>query len=350
MKLMKTAYKKNDVYGLGNAIVDILSFVPDDFLNKVDLKHNTFILSDSNKQSEILKYLEEHNIELRAGGSVANSIWNLMLCGAKVCYSGKYSNDVHGLFFSNEFLENGIILGAPISKTNLGPTGTCIVLTTPDTQRTMSTHLGVSSKFSVDDINFDLIKNSHYLLCEGYLFTENEARKALFEATEFAKNNNVKVAFSLSDTFVVEAFKNECLTFIKNFCDLIFCNINELKALYKTNSDNIEITNESCLNNLSEIVTRAFVTNSDEGCYTIENKEIKHVSGYKVKAIDATGAGDAFAGGALYYLTNEEDDMNGAAIFANKMGSKVVQIHGARLHHEQIKDILKFEEKNVRAK
>ncbi len=332
---------KYNVFGLGNAIVDIIAFVSEDFLHETGLSHGSMTLTDTKKQGEILALLQNHNLELRAGGSASNTIWTLMLCGAKVSYTGKFSNDPNGFFFAKEFRDNGITIGAQVAPYEEGPTATCIVLTTPDTQRTMSTHLGVSTQLSQSDIDFDLVERSVYFYCEGYLLADSKNREACFAVAEFAKKKNIKIALSFSDTFITENFREHCLEFSRLYADVTFCNMQEMNSLLETPIDSKKLI-EKNLAHLAELVPRAFVTHSDDGCWIVENKEYRHVHGEKVKAIDSNGAGDAFAGGALYILSQEKDkdDVIKAGTLGNKMGAAVVQVHGARIPKEKINKLL----------
>ena len=323
-----------DVFGLGNGIVDTISFIEDSFLEKLpfSLPRGVMTLSDSKKQDIILRALKESSyaVEMRSGGSAANTIWALMLCGAKTCYSCKLGKDSQGAFYLREFEKSGIAFPVPPLEHSHGPTGTCIVLTTPDTQRTMSTYLGLSTELGPDDIDIELLRSARYVYCEGYLWTGEKTRAACLKAMEEAKKAGIPVAFSCSDPFVVKNYRSDFKKIIEeeNYCDIVFCNLEEALALYEVEKV------EDCLAHTKKGNKTFFISHSKEGCFVSYDQKDRRVPGFSVKAIDSNGAGDAFAGGALFALLQGASPFN-AARFANYLGSEVVSIAGARLPKEK---------------
>ena len=315
-----------DVFGVGNAIVDSIVFVEDSFIEELDihLDRGAMTLSDSKKQSLLLEALREHSVKMCSGGSAANSIWALMLCGAKLCYSAKLAKDPQGIFYMREFKDFKIEFPVQPLDEYHGPTGSCIVLTSPDTQRTMSTHLGLSVNLSPADINVDLLQSARYVYCEGYLWSADSTRQACLKTMREAQKNQIPVAFTYSDPFVVKNNRADFEEITQEYCDIVFCNLEEAQALAQT-EDRL-----ACLDYLKERTEMAFVTHAKEGCFVCHNNKINTVAGFTVDAIDSNGAGDAFAGGTLFALSRDYSPIE-AARWGNYLGSQIVSIPGARL-------------------
>ena len=325
-----------DVFGVGNAIVDSIAFVEDPFLEKLKLElseplqRGAMSLADLSKQSLILEALQPHSVKMCSGGSAANTIWTLMLCGAKLCYSGKVANDSQGLFYMREFKDSQIEFPVAPLDSSEGPSGSCIVLTTPDAQRTMSTHLGVSVKLSPADIDLDLLHAASYVYCEGYLWTGESTRQACLKAMREAKKAGIPAAFSYSDPFLVKNYRDDFEKITQEYCDIIFCNLEEAQALAQTE------TRDVCLNYIKKQNVMAFITHGKEGCFVCHNNEVSAVPGFTggggtgAKVVDSNGAGDAFAGGTLFALSQGYSPLE-AARWGSYLGSEIVSIPGARL-------------------
>lgn len=323
-----TEPKPFNVFGVGNALLDILALVEDNFIQTHDLNRGAMTLMDTIKQGKLLQQLESHPLELRCGGSAANTMMAIAQSGGTGIYSGKVSADTNGEFYQQDMIAAGIQFEIEPSDTTQGPTGTCLVLTTPDAERTMCTHLGVSTTLSVTDINLDHLSQCQYSYIEGYLWDAPEPRQASIQTMEQSKRLGVKVAFTFSDMFLVERFGDDFRALLTEYCDVLFCNADEVRHFCGTEDL------EACASYLGEKVNRVFITNSDQGCLVVENQILIHVPGFPVKPIDTVGAGDAFAGGVLYGLTNNLTSVQ-AARWGNYLGSQVVQIHGPRLSESQ---------------
>jgi len=326
-----------DVFGVGNALVDILAFVPEDFIEKHSLDRGVMTLMDPEKQGHILHDLEGTSLELRSGGSAANTMIAIAQSGGTGHYTSKVAADANGELYREDLLDNGISFDVkPASLTN-GPTGTCVVLTTPDAERTMCTNLGVSTTLTPNDIDVDQLKRCQYSYVEGYLWDAPGPRQACVETMEQSKRHGVKVSFTFSDPFLLHRFSDDFRDLVKQYCDVVFCNADEARDFFGLDSI------EECAEKLGKMVDLAFMTNSEKGCLVIANQQITPVAGFPVKAIDTVGAGDAFAGGVLFGLTHGYNPMQ-AARWGNYLGSAIVGIHGARLQQvpvDRIESIIK---------
>ncbi len=319
--------KQYDVYGIGNAIVDLLVFVDDIFLKEISLPKGHMTLSSSKEQAILLNTLENKKLEIfmTSGGSAANTMISVSRAGGNVFYTGKIAQDPNGEFYRMNLLEAGVDFDVHPLQKDMGSTATCIVMVTPDAERTMSTHLGVSILLREEDINEEIIKNSKCIYIEGYLWTNESTRNAAKKAIEIAKKYNKLVSFTFSDGFVVQQYREDFLNHIlnKDF-DIVFMNLDEAKFFIP------HLNIEDILKELSNMNILIYVTVSEKGCYVIKNPEIRLISGFPVKPLDTTGAGDCFAGGVLYGLTHNYDPYSSAKI-GNFLASEIIQIHGARL-------------------
>ncbi len=316
--------KSVDVFGVGNAMVDILALVEDDFVREHDLNRGSMTLMDSEKQGRLLQELKHHSLELSSGGSAANTMIAIAQSGGKGFYSGKVSRDTNGEFYRQDLLEAGIHFDVHPTDEDHGTTGTCLVLTTPDAERTMCTHLGVSTTLDPTDIDVEKLAQCKYSYVEGYLWDAPGPKKASVETMEQSKRHDVKVAFTFSDLFLVSRFSDDFHKLVTKYCDVIFCNADEARHFCETESL------EDCASKIGAMVDTAFVTDGADGCLVVQNKEIVRVPGFPAKAVDTVGAGDYFAGGVLYGLTNGLNPQQ-SAHWGNYMASCIVQVHGARL-------------------
>ncbi|MGL5082046.1 MAG: adenosine kinase [Microcoleaceae cyanobacterium] len=313
-----------DVFGVGNALLDILALVDDEFIRTHSLNRGSMTLVNVETQGMLLQKLENQSLELHCGGSAANTMIAIAQSGGTGYYTGKVAADTNGEFYRQDMMAVGIGFEIAPHQSSGGATGTCLVLTTPDAERTMCTTLGVSSTLAATDINVDHLSRCQYSYVEGYLWDAPDPRNASIETMEQSKRHGVKVAFTFSDGFLLDRFADDFLHLVKTYCDVVFCNADELCHLYQTESL------EDGVKQLSKIVDTAFVTNSEKGCWVLENNQILQVPGFPAKPVDTVGAGDAFAGGVLYGLTNGLTTQQ-AARWGNYLGAQVVQIHGPRL-------------------
>ncbi|MAJ85624.1 MAG: adenosine kinase [Candidatus Pelagibacter sp.] len=306
------------ILGIGNAIVDVICKVQDDFLLKNSLKKSTMKLVDQTEFKNLLKGLKIE--ETVSGGSIANSIVGLSQLGNKVGFIGKINDDPLG----NKYeigLEKEKVKYFYSKRRGSVPTGTCLILITPDSERTMVTFLGVAGQINEDDINKEAVKNSEIVFLEGYLWDKGEPKKAFDKAI---RNSN-KVAMSLSDLFCVERHKSDFLELVKNKLHITFANEQEIMSLLNTKKFN-DVIEFSKKNGKLIVVTRG-----ENGALAIQGSEIVECTAKQnIKIKDLTGAGDLFAGGFLHgYINNKS--IKECLEKGTEMSSKVIQIIGARL-------------------
>ena len=311
------------ILGIGNAIIDVICKVGDNFISQHNLKKSTMKLVD---EVEFKKLVSALKIEKTvSGGSVANSIVSLSQLGNKVGFVGKVSDDDFGNKYE-EGLKKENVQYFYSKKKEVIPTGTCLILITPDSERTMVTFLGTAGKISEKDIDTNAIKECEILFLEGYLWDEGEPKKAF----EKAINNSSKVAMSLSDLFCVERHKPHFLDLVKNKLDITFANEQEIMSMIDAKKF------EEVVNFAKEINKLIVITRGDKGAVAINKNEIVECSAKKNLQIkDLTGAGDLFAGGFLHGIINEKSAKESLEI-GTEMSSKVIQIIGARLNRSNI--------------
>tara|TARA_B000000565_G_scaffold98435_1_gene73197 strand:+ start:80 stop:1009 length:930 start_codon:yes stop_codon:yes gene_type:complete len=307
------------ILGIGNAIVDVICKVDEDFLDKNKLTKSTMKLIFDEKEFKNL--LSNLKIEKTvSGGSVANSVVGLSQLGNKVGFIGKVCDDELGAKYE-EGLKNENVEYFYSKKKEELPTGTCLILVTPDSERTMCTFLGTAGKINENDVNSDIITSSEVILLEGYLWDEGDPKKAFDKAISSAK----KVAMSLSDQFCVDRHKPHFLDLVKNKLDITFANEQEILSLIDAKSfdDVISFGKE-----LGKIIV---VTRGDKGAIAIKGNEVSEC-GIKegLKVVDLTGAGDLFAAGFLHgYINNLS--LKDSLEKGTEMSAKVIQQIGARL-------------------
>ena len=306
------------ILGIGNAIVDVICKVDDKFIIQNNLTKSTMKLVD---EAEFKKLLSTLKIEgTVSGGSVANSIVGLSQLGNKVGFIGKVSDDDLGNKYEEGLKKEKVQYFYSKKKESI-PTGTCLILITPDSERTMITFLGTAGKINEDDIDINAVKSSEVLFLEGYLWDEGEPKKAF----EKAINNSNKVAMSLSDLFCVERHKLNFLDLVKNKLDITFANEQEIMALINVKNFD-EVINFAKNTNKLIVITRG-----KNGAIAIKGSNVTEcLAKTNLKIRDLTGAGDLFAGGFLHGYTNNKDLKESLEI-GTEMSSKIIQIIGARL-------------------
>ena len=315
----KKLNRKMKILGIGNAIVDVICKVEENFLAQNLLTKSTMKLVNEDEFKKIISGLKIE--ETIAGGSVANSIVGLSQLGNNVGFIGKVSDDNLGVKYE-EGLKKEKVRYFYSKKKEPIPTGTCLILITPDSERTMVTFLGTAGKINQDDIDIKAIKQSEILFLEGYLWDEGEPRKAF----EKAINNSNKVAMSLSDLFCVERHKNNFLELVKNKLDIIFANEQEIKALSNSKDFNgvIEFTK-----NINKLF---IITRGEKGAIAINGNQVNECESKKnLRIKDLTGAGDLFAAGFLHGYIHDKS-IKECLETGTEMSSKVIQIIGARLN------------------
>ena len=307
------------ILGIGNAIVDVICKVDDKFITQNNLTKSTMKLVDEAEFKKLLLALKIE--ETVSGGSVANSIVGLSQLGNKVGFIGKISDDDLGNKYK-EGLKKENVQFFYSKKKEVIPTGTCLILITPDSERTMVTFLGTAGKINENDINPDVIKDSEILFLEGYLWDEGEPKKAFEKAISYSN----KVAMSLSDLFCVDRHKAHFLDLVRSKLDITFANEQEIMSLI--NVDKFD----DVINFFKEINKTIIITRGDKGAVAINKKEIVECPAKKNLQIkDLTGAGDLFASGFLHGFINGKSTKESLEI-GTEMSSKVIQIIGARLN------------------
>lgn len=322
---------KNDVFGVGNALVDILVQVDDDFIREHNLNKGGMTLADSSEQANLLQALENHEVYLRSGGSAANTMLGIARAGGKAFYVGKIAGDTNGEFYRQDLLEAGVHFDVQPGKS--GPTGTSLVMTTPDAERTMYTNLGISTELTVNDVDTEKLKDSKYCYVEGYLWAGDGPRAASEKVFEEAKKNNVITSFTFSDMFLVSGFREDFYKITKEMADIVFMNMEEAKGFSEMENPDDVIAH---IGNISKL---AFITNGKHGAIVIQDKKSFEVPGFEVKAVDTTGAGDNFAAGVLFGLSRGFEPVRAARI-GNLLASEVVQFTGGRLEKDYSSRVL----------
>jgi len=306
------------ILGIGNAIVDVICKVDDKFITRNNLTKGLMkLIFDQSEFSNLLSNLKvEKTI---SGGSVANSIVGLSQLGDKVGFIGKISDDNFGVKYEEGLKKENVNFFYK-KKKELLPTGTCLILITPDSERTMCTFLGTAGKINKNDLDAEVIKKSDLVFLEGYLWDEGDPKEAFEKAINLAN----KTAMSLSDKFCVDRHKPNFLNLVKNKLDLIFANEGEIISL-------IDAKNfDEVISFAKEIKKHLVITRGERGAISIHKNEIEVIDAKKdLKVVDLTGAGDLFASGYLHGFINNLSQRE-CLIKATDMSSKIIQQIGAR--------------------
>ena len=307
------------ILGIGNAIVDVICKVSDSFIDQNNLTKSTMkLFFDENEFKSLLTNLKIEKTV--SGGSVANSIVGLSQLGDKVGFIGKVSDDNFGEKYEEGLKKENVEYFYSKKKEEL-PTGTCLILVTPDSERTMCTFLGTAGKINESDVSSEAIKKSEIIFLEGYLWDEGEPKKAFDKAI----NNANKIAMSLSDLFCVDRHKPHFLSLVKNKLDITFANEQEITSLIEAKNFNEVIDFSKQLNKLT------IITRGENGAVAINGEEIFESNVKKdLKIVDLTGAGDLFASGFLHGYINELTTKE-CLEKGTEMSSRVIQQIGARL-------------------
>ena len=314
--------KKFDVYGMGNALVDVQFQVGEQALHDLELDKGGMRLVDTAQQNVLLDYCRHLSAHRASGGSAANSMIALAQLGGKAAYGCLVGDDELGRFYFDEMQSLGVHLHTP--PVSGQPTGTCIILITPDAERTMNTSLGASGVFAVEHVTEDALKQATWLYLEGYLFSTPGGQAAVRRALELAKQHQVKVSLTCSDRFIVEVCGDALRAAVAE-CDLVFANQQEAGAYVGQERA------EDIFPRFQDSAPNVVMTRGDQGAWGRFGGTTFQVEAVPVHALDATGAGDMFAGVFLYAITHgytAED----AARLACQLSSKVVSQLGPRLH------------------
>lgn len=285
-----------DITAVGHAIVDVLAPSDDGFLSKHDLHKGSMTLIDTHRALSLSEAMADS--EMASGGSAGNTISGAASFGAKCAYVGKVAHDGLGEFFSKDLKKMGVEFRTPVLHDDPTPTGRCLINVTPDGQRTMATFLGAAALISPKDLDEEIIKASQITYLEGYLFDTPSGRETFAKAAQVARSSGRKTAITLSDGFVVNRWRDDLLAFIDRHIDLVFANETELLALFQTDDF------FKALRYLRGKTELAFVTRGAEGSVVAKLDDIHTIAASPVdKVVDTTGAGDQYAAGVLFGLT-----------------------------------------------
>ncbi len=326
--------KKYDVYGLGNALVDLEFKVNDQFLYDHKVKKGLMTLVDEDTQFRLINAINQKDLVKKSGGSAANSVIAVSQFGGSSFYSCKVSSDEFGDFYLKDMNEAGVDTNLDDKARDEGITGKCLVMITPDADRTMNTFLGATTDLSVKEVDEPAIKDSSYLYLEGYLTPSVAGVEAMKLAKKIAEDNGVKTSITLSDPSIVAGFKSQFEDVIGASVDLLFCN--EEEAMSFTGTDNILDAREA----LKKEAKQFAITQGKNGAIIYDGDTFIDIEPYSVKAVDTNGAGDMFAGAFLYGITNGMS-MAAAGKLASLASSKVVSQFGPRLKTHDVQKLLR---------
>ena len=317
--------KKYKVYGIGAALVDTEIKVEDRELDKMAVGKGLMTLVDQERQRELLGHLDDHLVKAShaSGGSAGNSMIATAQFGGPTFMSCKVANDADGDIYVAD-LETAGVDHCLVNGREDGITGKCLVLITPDAERSMNTYLGISETLSVAQLDHDAIADSEYLYIEGYLVTSPTGRAAAVKAREVAEAAGVKTALSFSDPGMVEFFREGMEEIVGERLDLIFCN--EAEALGWAQTDDLQQAMEI----IKQVADSFVITRGADGAITFDGSELAEIPPHRVQAVDSNGAGDMFAGAFLYAITRGEDFPT-AGRFASLAAGKIVANYGPRL-------------------
>lgn len=325
--------KPFDVYGIGNALVDIVTEVDLNFFLKQGIEKGVMTLVDEKRQHELIKAIDMKKSKMSCGGSAANTVIGVSQFGGKSFYSCLVGKDDLGKFFLQDLKRNGVETNLTPQNCPDGITGKVLVMTTPDAERTMNTFLGISSHLSPEHLDESALVNSSYLYLEGYLVTSPSGLDAMKAAKKIAERNNVKVALTFSDPSMVKYFPKQMQEVIGASVDLLFCN--EEEAMIHTGTDTVVDARER----LKEVARHFVITLGANGAMIYDGDTFINIEPYRVKALDTNGAGDMFAGAFLYGITHGHSYAE-AGKLASLASSRVVTQFGPRLEPRQVQKVL----------
>jgi sugar/nucleoside kinase (ribokinase family) len=324
---------KYDVYCIGNAIVDIVTEVEYDFFTKNQVEKGVMTLVDEQRQLQLMQAIDMEKSKMTGGGSGGNTITAIAQFGGKGSYTGLVAKDTLGKFFLQDLQRNGVDTNIKYEDCPEGHSGRCLVMTSPDAQRTMNTFLGVNSFFSPAHLDESAIQNSTYAYLEGYLVASPKGLEAMKETKRIAEKNKVAVALTFSDPSMVKYFSAQMQDIVGASVDLLFCNDEE--AMIFTGTNDISTAREK----LKQVAKRFVITLGANGAFIFDGDTFIKIEPYKVTAVDTNGAGDMFAGAFMYAITHQHSWAE-AGKLASLAASKVVSQWGPRLETSAVKKIL----------
>ncbi|MFY0689043.1 MAG: adenosine kinase [Cyclobacteriaceae bacterium] len=322
--------KKYDVYAIGNAMVDYEIEVDDQFLGDHAVEKGFMTLVDDARQHELLEAAQQKIRKKQGGGSAANTIMAVSQLGGKAYYACKVANDNDGQLYLKDLHDHGIDTNLSNESLFNGVTGKCLVMVSPDAERTMNTYLGITADFSVKELDTKAIASSEYLFIEGYLVSSETGFEAMKEAKRIAAENNVKVSLTFSDPSMVKYFRGQMSEIVGSGVDLLFCN--EEEAQLFTEKDSTEEAKEA----LKEVAQTFVITRGDKGALVWDGQTFIVIPPFETSAVDTTGAGDMYSGAFLFGITNGHSFAK-SGLLASKSSSAVVSKYGPRLDKDQLK-------------
>jgi len=324
---------KYDVYGIGNALVDIVTEVENEFFEKNEVEKGLMTLVDEKRQHHLMKAIDMKRSKMSGGGSAGNTVIAINQFGGKSFYSCLVAKDELGKFFLEDLRRNGVDTNLEHENCPDGHTGRCLVMTSPDAERTMNTFLGISSFLSPEQLDEGAIKSSAHIYLEGYLVASPKGLEAMKEARKIAEKYNVSAALTFSDPSMVKYFSKQMEEIVGSGVDLLFCN--EEEAMIFTGTYTLSEAREK----LKQVAKKFAITLGANGALVYDGETFIQVEPYPVKAIDTNGAGDMFSGAFLYAITHGHS-FGDAGRLASLASSRVVTQWGPRLQPDQMKRIL----------
>ncbi len=326
--------KKYHVYGIGAALVDTELEVSDSDLVTMQVDKGLMTLVDEARQAELLGHLESHMVYSKraSGGSAGNTIIATSYFGGSTFFSGKVANDENGDFYMQDMKDAGVATITTPAET--GVTGKCLILITPDAERSMNTFLGISATLSNRELDEQAISDSEYLYIESYLVTSDSGREAATKARQVAQSNGSKVAISFSDPGIIAHFADGVKSIMGDKVELVFCNEEEALSFAGVSSL------DAAIEKIKQVSEEFVITLGAKGALVYDGNTIISIDGVSVKAVDTNGAGDMFAGAFLYGITHGMTHQQ-AGDFASAAAAKVVSQYGPRLSADEYKAIAK---------
>jgi len=310
-----------DVFGMCNPLYDIQAEVPDTLLAELGVAKGGMFLIEEAQQKKMVARIYEHIVNAESGGSGANTMIGIAMLGGSACYTGKIGKDEHGDLYAGKLEEKGVKVN---TAAGVGTTGICLVLVSPDAERTLCTYLGICRELGPEDVQADLIEQSKYLYVTGYLWDTDTQKAAVLKAMTAAKAAGVKVALSLSDPFCVNRHKADFLQIVQDHVDLVIGNHEEAMAL--TDTDNPH----DAIRAMAPWCDLAAVTMGGDGSLLRQGDQLVEIAPFKVTPVDTTGAGDMYAAGLLYGLT-QGISLEKTGKLAGYLAAQVVAKLGPRL-------------------
>lgn len=320
------------VYGVGNALVDMEFEISDDTLAKLGVDKGLMTLIEEDRHHDLLTHLTLSEARQCSGGSAANTIIATAQLGANSFYSCKVASDDTGDFYMRDLTDAGVASNLSMDNREPGVTGKCIVLITPDAERSMNTHLGITQRISERELDEAAIRNSEYVYIEGYLVPEPDARAAAIKTRKIAEAAGVKTALTLSDVNMVKFFKDGMDDMLGNGVDMLFCN--EEEALLMTEAADIQ----AAIPALQKISKQFAITLGAQGALLFDGTDTLEIPAQSVKPVDSNGAGDIYAGSFLYGLTHGLSFAESGKL-AGEAATELVQHFGARLPTDSLQAI-----------